>query len=152
MVEVADQLVRQTVRFIQIFDHDAIAVVRAEPHSDDQIATVFGDAQLEAPVRLIGTFVNQHIGRLLRANSMIVHLHVGVQRCEGGSFFRPGITSVEESFAVRSPFGSAEFDPLQFIVQQLAGFDLHDLPGVPVGARVLNTVCHVPTIVTEGRS
>ena len=41
VVKVADQLGRQTVRFGEIFDDDAITVIRSQPHCNDQIVAVF---------------------------------------------------------------------------------------------------------------
>ena len=79
VLEIIDEFEREPIVFGEVPHDDAIAVIRPDPDGDDQIMPVFGHGQLEAPVGVIGSFVDEDVGGLWSADAVVVDLHVGIE-------------------------------------------------------------------------
>ena len=80
VLEVGDHVDRRGVGLGQVADHYPRAVALLGGDLDHQIAAVVGHAAPVAPLRLLGAVIDQHVGRLGRADAVVAELVVEVQR------------------------------------------------------------------------
>ena len=86
------------------------------------------------PLGMLGPKVDQHVGRLRRAEAVVAQPVVEVQGLELGPRLGLLVAAVEEALAVFGPGGLGELGPAEFVGQHLAGGDFQDVPDGPIGA------------------
>ena len=118
---------------MQIAVDDAVAMIGAVPDADDEIAAILADFAGEAPFLVIGPLINEHVVALQGSDAMVVDGGVERQPLEFSPLLRLGIAAIEEALAVVGPGNAGELDPLELVAQILAGANIEDVPGVPVG-------------------
>ena len=106
----------------------------------DQVMAVIRHAGMQAPVRLIGTCVDQFVLALRRAELMKIDCLVFVGLRQGRAFPGLWITAVIKAAAVLGPGSTAELDPLNEIAGVLAGGDVPDAELLPVTARFRHAI------------
>ena len=119
---------------------------------DDVVRPVLGDRVGEPPLRLVVPLEDEFVVGLGRAEGVVHHLHVQVQRLERLALLRDRVLAVVEAGVLRVPGGGVELNPFQHVAGVLAGFEVHDLPGPPVAAGVLHAVAEVLPVVAELRT
>ena len=87
---------------------------------DDQVAAVVGDRAVVTPLGMLRPPIDQHVGRLRRAEAVVAELVVEVQRLELGPGCRLVEAAVEEALAVLGPGGAGELGPFQLVGQHSA--------------------------------
>ena len=149
VLEIVDQLEGHGVGFGQVADDDPLPGVGPHDDRDHQVAAVFGNLAFVLPLGMLGPIVDQHVGRLRRADAMVEELVVEVQRLELGAGLGLLVAAVEEALAVLGPGGVGELGPLQLVGQLPAGGDFQDVPDRPVAAGLGAAVGQVLAVVAE---
>ena len=119
---------------------EAVLVVGALEHQDEQVAAVLGHDAVDDPFRQVLARVDQHVLRLRRADAVVIERVIGQRRLEHLVLRRLRIARVEESLAVLGPRDVGEAHPAHLVGQVLPGRDVAHLHGAPVGASLRQAV------------
>ncbi len=149
VLEIVDQLDRHRVRFGQVADEDPLPLVRPAHDGDHEPAAIGRSHAVILPFGVVRPPVDQGIGRLRRAEAVVIELVVEIERLELGAPPRLLVASVEESLAVFRPRRIGELRPLQLIAQGTACGSLDDVQGRPIGAGLGAGVGHVAAVLAE---
>ncbi len=149
MLEIVDHVQRHGVGLAQVADDDPLPGVGPHHDRDHQVAAVFADLAFVLPLGMLGPIVDQHVGRLRRAEVMVEELVVEVQRLELGARLGLLVAAIEKALVVLGPGGAGELGPLQFVGQLPAARDFQDVPGQPVAAGLRAAVGQVLAVVAE---
>ncbi len=133
-IEFVEQLDDLSLLRREVLVKDPVLTVRALPDRDDQVAAVVGDATVEAPLLVVGSFIDQLIGRLGRADAVIVEFVVVVRSLVGQPLPGLGVATVEKPLPVVGPGSVGELDPLQVVFEVSPTLYLTNPPSLPVGA------------------
>ncbi len=106
---------------------------------------------LQAPIGMIGPFVDQRVGRLRGADAVEIDLVVVVLVFELRRRCRLGVAAIVEAAAVEQPRCARKLTPANLIVEIVAGRDFADAPGHPIRTRGRRRVRHVAAVVGERR-
>ncbi len=142
LIQQADHLAVElgSIRLAEVHVVHPVPLVRPVPHIHDRVTPVLGDERPEAPLGLVGPFVDQLIFRLIAAEPVVVQLLVAVRFFVGVTFRRLRVAGIEEAGTIVGPGGAGELDPTQMIVQVPLGLDIPHEELAPVGAARGNAV------------
>ena len=120
-------------RVVEIDEVEAVAIVGALRHGDDEILAIIGHASEQKPVGLIGPVVDQLVARLRPANAMVVDLMIAVDVGHLVAGRRLVVPRVEEALVVVRPGNPRELDPLHGVGEIPRVVDVADVQLLPVG-------------------
>src|SRR5881396_3509903 len=109
---------------------------------DDKVMAIVGYASAKTPILMVWSFVNQHVFRLGRAQTVEVQLLEVVYSLELLSRLWLIVAAVEKAFPVFGPGCAREFHPFNLVAQVLGGSNVAHFPFLPVGPGAGDAVGH----------
>ena len=122
------------MRMAQVFDEELILRIGPLVGDDPQIAAGFVACRPQEQSRIVRAFVDQAVGRLRRAERVVIHLVIAQRHLQTLARRRFGIALVEEPAAVLRPHHVAELGPFDLVGLLLAVREIAHVVGDPVGS------------------
>ncbi len=131
-IEIVEQLHDGGILGFEILEIDTRLNFRALEDRDNEIIAILANVAAKEPILLIGTFVNEHIIRLRRAEFVKVNFLKVISAFQRVPL-RFVVTAIEKSLAVARPGNTGKLHPLEIVGKILHRFDVANFPFLPIG-------------------